>query len=127
MIHVIVAIAGIVVAVLVASIVSWRLRPALFTSKAKLPAILLGNHEDWWPFLRWVPRRLTAFIGGRDPVQLLGTNPRDHHQDVPAAGTWCLSWPFHAAALIKTRLFGFGIRRDYVDGYWTLRAVLRKA
>ena len=110
-----------------ASILSWRLKWTLLVSKETLPPVLSRNHMDWWPWLRWIPRNLSAFVGGADPVQLLGTNSEGHHQDVPAPGTWCLSWPIHFAVLTKNGfIFGAGIRRDYVDGYWTLRIVCRK-
>jgi hypothetical protein len=112
---------------ILANLISWRLVPAIFIRKSKLPSILQDSHSDWWFFLRWIPRRITALVGGRNPVQLLGSNPKEHNQDIPAAGTWCLSWPFHLAILTrKGKLFAFGIRRDYVDQYWTFRFVWRK-
>ena len=109
------------------SIITCRLKWALLVSKSKLPAILLRPHNDWWPIFKWIPRRISALVGGKPPKQLFGSNPKNHHQDVPAAGTWCFSWPFHIASLtVKGKLFGFGIRYNYGDGnYWSLRAVWR--
>lgn len=107
---------------LLASIISWGLTWAMLVPKQSLPAILQKNHTDWWGIFSWIPRRFNAFVGGLgEPVQLLGSNPPDHNQDVPAMGTWCLSWPLYLA-YTGARVFGVGIRWDYIDHYWVLRA-----
>ena len=113
----------------IASIISWRLRWAMLYPIEDMPCeTLKKNHDDWWWFMAWIPRRFTAFLGGRgDPVQLIGTNPPGHAQDVPQLGKWCLSWPWHFAYLSNNWfLFAFGVRRDYWEDYWTLRLVCRR-
>jgi hypothetical protein len=118
---------GFLVLLFALSLITWGLKWAVLVPKSNLPLILRQTHADWWPFLRWISRRLTAFFGGREPAQLMGSNPKDHHQDVPVPGTWCLSWPIHFALLTKgKKLFALGVRRDYVDSYWTIRFVWRK-
>jgi hypothetical protein len=132
---------GILLALVVVSILSWKLKWAVFVKDEDLPnETLKGKHNDWWWFMKWIPRKFNAFLGGRgDPKQLLGTNDKIVNgkliQDVPAVGTWCLSWPFHFVILTKKEfLFGIGVRRDYYgddpqmdDGqeYYTLRFVCR--
>jgi hypothetical protein len=109
------------------SIISWRLRWAIFIPAKKLPPILQGKHSDWWFFFKWIPRRINAFMSSRgEPVQLFGSNPLDHHQDVPAQHSWCLSWPCHLAIRFKNVMIAIGWRFDYVDLYYTLRLVFRR-
>lgn len=147
--------AGILLSLVIISILTWKLKWAVLVKEKDLPAeVLKGKHNDWW-FLKWIPRRWNALIGGRRkyPIQLFGSNKRILkdgitgepvlyngrkviQQDVPEKGTWCLSWPFHFAALTKGgMLYGFGVRKDYFgddpdtsdnDDYWTLRVCRHK-
>jgi hypothetical protein len=97
---------------------------------SKLPSILLKAHDDYgiWPFNR-IPRWFDAFLPepkGTQPLQLAGTNPLTHHQDVPEFGTWCLSWPFCFAWRLDNGLtYRMGLRYDYVDDYWVLDWTLK--
>lgn len=122
-----------VAALVLASMISWRLVPAVFISESKIEnPVLKGRHNDWWVVFRWVPRRLNALIGKpwKAPHKLLGTNNRaDGHQDVPAPGTWSICWPPHFAILTKAgMLWGLGVRPDYDPNgkYYTLRACRHK-
>ena len=119
----------IIAGLLLANCLSWSLIPAYLVPKSKLPTpTLLRQHEDWPKPFRWINRRLSSFITSNKcnrgaPIQLLGSNPAEHPQDVPAPGTWCLSWPLHFAVRTKSDLLlALGIRYDYFDhGYYTLR------
>lgn len=132
----------ILVGLIIVNAVSWRLKPALLVRPENLPTKTLnGKHDDWWWFLRWLPRRTTAFVNSKNskfwyPVQICGSNHRflidDYLKravklngqkiivcDVPDKGTWSLSWPLHLAIHTKSgRLFRAGIfRKDYNDPY----------
>lgn len=110
---------------LAASIGSWRMQWAMFIPKTHLPLILLLKHTDYPKGFQWIPRRWTAFLTDKgEPIKLLGNNPKGHHLDVPAAGTWVIAWPFCFAYTThkggKLRLPG--IRYDYIDNYYDLTA-----
>ena len=47
------------------------LRWAVFVHKSERPKILNEKHKDWFWLFHWVPRSVTAFIGGT-PRKLLG-------------------------------------------------------
>ena len=128
------------------SMLLWGLVPAIFISQKKLSVDLQGKHDDWWPILRLIPKRISALVniqrdmvkasGTREfPVQILGSNRRILNgvfvQDVPDKGTYCLSLPFHFAKVFKGGFgLAFGIRKTYwtTDGktFWNLRFVCRK-
>ena len=131
--------------------ISWDLTWALLRPVEEMPTETLKlKHTDWWPFLKWIPRRVTAFLNGPNsrriyPRQLLGSNNRILHSadkwlpvhhlgepviqtDVPEPGTWSLTWPLHFAMQTKGGfLFGIGFRCDYYGRHWIYpRLVCRK-
>ena len=136
--YVAIGLAGLVVVLILASIISWDLRWAMLMRKEQMPTeTLKKNHDDWWKIFSWIPRRFTAFLNGSNPKhyypkQLFGTNRREFRkgileQDVPEVGTWCVSWPPHFSTLTYNgTLIRFGLfRKDYWDGpegYWTFLA-----
>ena len=114
------------------SMATWRLKWAVLVSQDDLPTdTLKGRHNDWWWILKYIPRSISSFVcykKDKKPKQILGSNPDWHNQDVPAHGTWCLSWPLHFVFRTqKNFLFALGIRFDYHDGeYYTIRAALKR-
>lgn len=112
------------VALFVGSILSWRLRWAVFVQDSGLPPVLLRAHADWpWGF-RWVPRRWFAWLGA-PPKKLIGN--AEGHLDITAPGTWALCWP----AFFTARTPGgwharAGLRFDYNDLYYQLSATVKK-
>lgn len=118
-----------IIAPILASLISWRLKWAALIATEKLPAAVRGNHNDWWPFLRWVPRRLSAFIprNWKPPQKLLGNNPAGAHHDIVPRGNWVICWPLFVSITLPNGWHGHaGIRADYEDFYYTIDAALRK-
>lgn len=139
----------VLVLLLAAGILTWRLKWAVLVKEADLPAeALKGRHNDWWWIISWVPRRWTAFVNGPNPkkkypkmlfgntremlvVMVNGVEERIVRQDVPELGKYCVSWPPHIAWRTKTnKLRACGIRKTYWgdtadinDGtdYWTAK------
>lgn len=122
-IWIVAALIGLPVVLSMISIVVYRMRWAAFVAPDSRPYPLNLSHDDYpfWP-LTLVPRSWTAFLCDHEPRQIAGSNPADHHTDIPADGTWSLTIPFHFAVTTKTRLlFHFGMRRDYQpQGYYNL-------
>lgn len=89
-----------------------------------------GLHSDWPLFLKYVPRRWTAFESEIDPVQLYGNVPAGHHLDIPGPGEWCIAdaagkgRPAYLAVRLRMPIgtgsiyFRVGTRRDYNDKYY---------
>ena len=115
-----------VVGLALASMISWGLVPALFVRSVS--PMLDGRHDDWPWIFKYIPRRWSAFTAGRgEPKQILGNNPEWHNQDIPAKGTWCVSWPLHFVARSQENLtLAFGVRYDYNGRFYTLRFTLKR-
>jgi hypothetical protein len=53
------------------------------------------------------------------PHHIKGTNPIDHHIDIPMEGSWVSAWPWFFAWFSKNRfLIRLGMRYDYNDHYY---------
>lgn len=94
---------------------------AVLVNPADRPYPLNLRHNDYlWP-MSYIPRSWTAWISNKPPRQLLGSNPPDHHTDIPLDGTWSLAWPLHFAITLKSGLFfHMGLRFDYNDSYYNI-------
>ncbi len=101
------------IALILVNVVLFRLKWAVRVPASQRPDPLNNRHNDYlWPF-NWIPRSWTAFFG-EPPRQIAGTNPKDHHADIPADGTWSLTLPFHFAIVTKSQwLVHVGLRFDY--------------
>ena len=94
---------------------------AILVKPKDRPPVLNQRHEDYPKGFQWVPRALSAFLSEKPPRQLAGTNPKWHHQDIPKAGTWVLSWPLNFALTTKSNdFYRIGFRYDYNDHYYNL-------
>lgn len=96
--------------------VLWGWKWALFARADKRPAILNQKHADFLPFLRWVPRSLTAFLSVNPPYKLLGNETG--HLDIPQPGHWCLCFPGYFAVTALGWHARIGCRWDTSDLYY---------
>ena len=153
MIAVVLIFLAIIIILLSFSIITWRLKWAVFVKDKDLPAeAIKGKHDDWWFFIKWIPRGLNAFINKKDdykhrlPKILFGNNERIIklwsedgvylyyiiNTRVPDPGTYNICWPFSIAWTTKKFKYRrFGITLDYFgddpnpvnrDNYWVLGA-----
>lgn len=140
----------VLLALILAGLLTHRLIPAIFISSKSMPTeTLKGRHNDWpWP-LRWIPRRWSAFISKKYPILIIGKSrkpvldiievdgvekivPRRDangavimQYDIPRPGNWNFCWPLYISITFKNGFhIRIGIRKDYHDpmdgGYWTL-------